>query len=207
MPNLVPIPWQPAYFLTPDTLDYLIAASNRLGTQLQVTDAWRSYAEQAALYKAYREGRGAIASNPDTGQRNHMRGAAFDLVRTDKTAQDACRAVGLLRDPDESWHWNNPRWASMPIIPTNTTTAATAAHILEDDPMAMKYEIIAGRNDKSGTHYISFNRAGRYALSKTSEADYQYWLRSELGYKPEEVAVRVVDSLESFGPILRDAKP
>lgn len=126
MSALVPIPWQPSYYLTPDTLALLVAAGAHLGVELRVTDAWRSYAEQAALYKAYREGRGAIASNPDTGQRNHMRGGAFDLARTDPAAQAACRAVGLTRDPDEPWHWNNPRWELMPIIPTNPAQTAAA---------------------------------------------------------------------------------
>lgn len=140
MTTLVPIPWQPAYFLTPDTLALLVAASDRVGERLQVSDAWRSYAEQKGYwdaYVAYLNGGpyAPIASNPDTGQRNHMRGAAFDLVRTDKAAQDACRAVGLVRDPDESWHWNNPRWASMPIIPTNTSTASSGATDLEEDDM------------------------------------------------------------------------
>lgn len=122
MANLVPIPWQPGYYLTPDTLAYLVAAGAKLGTQLTVVDAWRSYAEQAYYYDQYLHHGGPPASNPDTGQRNHMRGAAFDLARTDAAVQAACRSVGLIRDAAETWHWNNPNWANMPIIPTNTTT-------------------------------------------------------------------------------------
>lgn len=122
MVNLVPIPWQPGYYLTPDTLAYLVAAGRKLGPQLEVTDAWRSYAEQAYYYDQYLNHGGPPASNPDTGQRNHMRGAAFDLARTDATVQAACKSVGLIRDAAETWHWNNPYWANMPIIPTNTTT-------------------------------------------------------------------------------------
>lgn len=129
MANLVQVPWQTNYYLTPDTLAYLVAASNRLGTQLRLTDGWRSYAEQKALRDYYLADpvNHPFASDPDTGQRNHMRGAAFDLVRVDKATQDACRAVGLIRDAAESWHWNNPRWASMPIIPSLTDVAGSVA--------------------------------------------------------------------------------
>lgn len=123
MSNLVSVPWQPGFKLTPDTLAYLVAASNRLGTQLELTDAWRSYAEQKYYWDAYQAGWGNPASNPDTGQRNHMRGAAFDLERTDAAAQAACRAVGLVRDGVEAWHWNNPNWANMPIIKVDTSPA------------------------------------------------------------------------------------
>lgn len=123
MPTLVPVPWQPECLLTPATLAYLIAASNRLGTQLEIDGqdgAWRPYARQAYLYGGYINHLPGFntASNPDTGQRNHMRGDAFDLIRTDAAAQAACRAVGLVRDSAESWHWNNPNWANDPIIPT-----------------------------------------------------------------------------------------
>lgn len=119
---LVQVPWQPECWLTPDTLSYLVAASNRIGTELYINGsdgAWRAYAEQKRLYDLYLSGQGNVASNPDTGQRNHMRGAAFDLFRTDDEVQSVCRAVGLVRDADESWHWNNPNWVNMPIIKEN----------------------------------------------------------------------------------------
>lgn len=128
--SLVPIPWQPHLFLTPSTLALLQAASARRGRNLHVfgaDGAWRPYAVQKRLYDLYKAGKGNIASNPDTGQRSHLRGAAFDLILTDAATQAACRAVGLVRDPAESWHWNNPAWASMPIIKTNTTTAGSGA--------------------------------------------------------------------------------
>lgn len=132
MTDLVQVPWQPECWLTPDTLALLEAASDHAGTHLVINGAdgaWRSYARQKYLYDGYVEGRPGFntASNPDTGQRNHMRGAAFDLIRTDAAAQAACRAVGLVRDADEPWHWNNPRWASMPIIPTNASSSSTTA--------------------------------------------------------------------------------
>ena len=127
MPNLVPIPWQPAYYLTPSTLARLIRASQILGHNIIVVDAWRSYAQQKSYwdaYQAYLKGGpyAPTASNPDTGQRNHMRGAAFDARDTDGNTQSACRQAGLIRDNQESWHWNDPNWGNMPIIPTNIIT-------------------------------------------------------------------------------------
>lgn len=140
MTSLVQVPWQLECWLTPDTLALLGAAGEHAGEQLLIDGAdgaWRSYARQSYLYFGYVNHLPGFntASNPDTGQRNHMRGAAFDLRRTDPAAQAACRAVGLVRDSEESWHWNNPRWASMPIIPTLPTSAAGGGGtpIQEDD--------------------------------------------------------------------------
>jgi hypothetical protein len=134
--NLVAIPWQPEYFLTPDTLALLVAAGDRLATQLRVTDAWRSYAQQAYYYDQFLHHGGPPASSPEPpGQRNHMRGAAFDLQRTDSRAQDACRAVGLRRDAIEAWHWNNPNWANMPIIPTHTIASGVNPRPIPIPPM------------------------------------------------------------------------
>lgn len=127
MSELVMIPWQPGYYLTPSTLKLLEEACNVLGGHIMVTDAWRSYAEQAYYYDQYINHGGPPASNPDTGQRNHMRGAAFDSGRTDLIAQAAFRKVGLIRDAVESWHWNDPNWQNMPVIPTNTNTAGGGA--------------------------------------------------------------------------------
>lgn len=130
MAALVPIPWQPHYFLTPDTLTMLQLASAHAGHNINVNDAWRSYAEQKGYWDAYQNylhggPYAAIASNPDTGQRNHMRGAAVDIAnRADRAAM---LAVGFTPDGDEWWHFNNPRWASMPIIPTNTGSASSGA--------------------------------------------------------------------------------
>lgn len=129
MPDLVPIPWQPTLLLTPRTLALLVAASNRLGRRIFLNGsdaAWRSYARQAYLYNGWvkRLPGFNVASSPDPpGQRNHMRGAAFDTLQTDGATQAACRGVGLIRDSAEAWHQNDPNWANMPIIPVNTTTA------------------------------------------------------------------------------------
>lgn len=163
MANLVPIPWQPGYYLTPDTLAYLKAAGNKLGTNLIVVDAWRSYAEQAYYYDQYINHGGPPASNPDTGQRNHMRGAAFDLQRTDATVQAACKVVGLIRDADESWHWNNPYWANMPIIPTNDTTTAGGGNstpITPQTPKDIFMEDTVFKSDTNATCYVYLVQSG-----------------------------------------------
>ena len=127
MVNLVQVPWQPTLYLTPDTLALLNAASDRIGAKLRLVGqdaAWRSYERQFYLYDLYKHHGGNTASSPDApGQRMHMRGGAFDLISTSAPVQAACRAVGLVRDGVEPWHWNNPRLTSMPIIPTLTTPA------------------------------------------------------------------------------------
>jgi hypothetical protein len=146
--TLVPIPWQPEYFLTPHTLAILEDASRRLGHNIIVVDAWRSKATQQGYwdaYQAYLNGTGPwapTASNPENGQRNHMRGAAWDARDTDPATQAACRAAGAIRDAAENWHWNDPQWVSMPIIPTNTTTAgggSTPIPSPEEDDMKGKF--------------------------------------------------------------------
>lgn len=128
MSNLVPVPWQPGYKLTPDTLALLLAASARLGSNIYLVDAWRSYEYQKRLrvgYETVGPPQYNYASDPDdpNAQNNHMRGAAFDTFKTDAATQAACRAVGLVRDASESWHWNNPNWRNMPIIPTDDGTS------------------------------------------------------------------------------------
>lgn len=131
MSALVRIPWQKHLFLTPSTLALLERASTYYGDDLYLYDAeytrispaWRSYAQQKAARNRWLAGQGPYASDPDTGQRNHMRGAAFDLRLTTARVQQACRRAGLVRDPGETWHWNDPAWASMPIIKTRVTLA------------------------------------------------------------------------------------
>lgn len=151
---LVPIPWQPHLFLTPDTLALLVAASARRGRNLYLVGddaAWRPYEVQARYYRAWvayqaylRGGKWAPkanpASDPDVGMRQHLRGAAFDLRDTDPTTQAACRAVGLVRDGTEAWHWNNPRWASMPIIKTNTAVSSGNVTPIQEDDLSAAAE-------------------------------------------------------------------
>ncbi|WP_025159371.1 hypothetical protein [Leifsonia aquatica] len=171
MSELVPVPYQSECWLTPDTLALLEAANAKAGTELRINGsdgAWRAYADQKALYDLYLSGKGNVASNPDTGQRNHMRGAAFDLVRTDTAAQAACRAVGLVRDPSEPWHWNNPRWASMPIIPTNTAAAGLDAAPIIEKPRR-QITMLVYRNTEGQVFFQTEN--GRVAITNPTARD------------------------------------
>ena len=158
--TLVPIPTElvsshvsKTLYLRPETLALLEDASERAGRPLKLTgsrSAWRSYAEQLALWVAYQNGTGNLASHPDTGTRPHMRGAAFDLSSTSASTQAACRAVGLIREPSESWHWNHPDWASMPVI--KTLPAGTGSkpfpNRAKDDDMNLR-PVVAMRTEGS----------------------------------------------------------
>lgn len=116
---LVEVPWQRGLYVHPDLLRKLQQVGRLMGRPPMLygrRSGWRSYAVQKALWQAYQNGTGNIASNPDTGNRTHMRGVAADLADTSWRMQTACRTVGLQRDPAENWHWQLPKWASYPII-------------------------------------------------------------------------------------------
>lgn len=133
MPKLVPIPWQPSLYLTPHTLTYLVLASRYYGSNLYVASpdgAWRSFARQLVYWLRWLRYRLIPASSPVNGPRFHMRGAAFDLVLTTDRVQRACRRAGLIRDPAEEWHWNDPNWASMPIIRTRLSLSSLTVSLL-----------------------------------------------------------------------------
>lgn len=120
---LVPVPWQSGLLVHQDLLVKLQQVEARLGRPPMLygsASAWRSYAQQKALYDAYLAGDGNVASNPESGNRTHMRGVAADLQDTSQAMQRACVAVGLQRDPAEAWHWQLSTWRNYPIIPTYT---------------------------------------------------------------------------------------
>jgi hypothetical protein len=127
MAGLVPIPWQPQYFVTPDTLALLVKASGIAGHNIQVVDAWREYAQQKYLYNGWINHLPGfnLASNPDdpNAQNNHLRAAAVDILNRGDRA--AMLAAGFTPDSVEWWHFNNPNWRNMPIIKTNTSVAST----------------------------------------------------------------------------------
>lgn len=156
MATLVPIPWQRHLYLTPSTLALLEKASDYYGDDLYLYDAdykrispaWRSYSQQATAFKKWLKRIGPVASNPDTGQRSHMRGAAFDLRLSTARAQQACRRAGLIRDPAEPWHWNDPHWASMPIIKTRVSPLSFIARLLPTRK-DVEMRIIYNKNEKN----------------------------------------------------------
>ena len=127
--TLVRVPWQPDLYVHADLLAKLQEVRQRIGRPPMLygkQSGWRSYATQKALWEAYQQG-GNIASNPDTGNRTHMRGVAADLQDYSAAMQRALVAVGLERDPAEAWHWQLPTWRSYPIIPTMPTPPQTGA--------------------------------------------------------------------------------
>ena len=119
--TLTVVPWQPGLHVHVDLLvklEQVKAATGRTPLLYSPLSGWRSRAEQEALWLAYLTGRGNVASNPNTGNRTHMRGVAADLQDYSPAMQRALVAAGLQRDPAEAWHWQLPNWRNYPIIPT-----------------------------------------------------------------------------------------
>jgi len=121
---LTRVPWQPGLHVHVDLLvklEQVRAAMGRSPLLYSPLSGWRSHAEQEALWLAHLAGRGNVASNPNTGNRTHMRGVAADLQDYSPAMQRALVAAGLQRDPAEAWHWQLPSWRDYPIIPTMPT--------------------------------------------------------------------------------------
>jgi len=135
MSDLVRIPWQPSLWLAPSTLALLEDASRRLGRNIYLNGpdaAWRSEARQRYLWDINGHNP-AKANDPERGQRAHMRAAAVDAP-TDAATRSALIAAGMLPDPNEKWHFNDPHWPFMPIIKTNTAAAASSAISITTNP-------------------------------------------------------------------------
>jgi LAS superfamily LD-carboxypeptidase LdcB len=84
------------------------AAARAAGHDLHVNSGYRTYAEQAALYQAYRNGTGNLAAPP--GRSNHGIGLSADISVTDAATLRWLRAnagrYGFVNDvPSEAWHW------------------------------------------------------------------------------------------------------
>jgi hypothetical protein len=79
------------------------------GINLRVESGYRSYAEQAELYRRYQNGTGNLAAPP--GQSNHGWGLSADLrvagdPRTLEWLRDNASRYGFFNDvSSESWHW------------------------------------------------------------------------------------------------------
>lgn len=117
MAKLVSVPYQPGYKATPETVARLMRACAIAGHNIILNDAWRRYAEQAYYWDQYLYHGGNDASNPDTGERSHMRGAAFDIVNSGD--RSAMLQAGFLPQSVEWWHFYEPGWQNMPIIMTD----------------------------------------------------------------------------------------
>jgi peptidoglycan hydrolase-like protein with peptidoglycan-binding domain len=84
------------------------AAATAAGHDLQVNSGYRTYAEQAALYRAYLNGTGNLAAPP--GHSTHGLGLSADIQVTDPATLRWLRAhagtYGFVNDvPSEAWHW------------------------------------------------------------------------------------------------------
>jgi hypothetical protein len=87
----------------------MAAAANAAGLDLTVNDGYRTYQEQAELYRRYRAGTGALAAPP--GHSTHGLGLSIDI----RTAADPrvlpwlrrhAAEYGFVNDvPSENWHW------------------------------------------------------------------------------------------------------
>jgi LAS superfamily LD-carboxypeptidase LdcB len=80
----------------------------RPGHDLHVNGGYRTYREQAALYRAYRNGTGDLAAPP--GRSTHGLGLSADLHVTDPATLRWLRAhagtYGFVNDvPTEAWRW------------------------------------------------------------------------------------------------------
>ncbi|WP_159796660.1 M15 family metallopeptidase [Puerhibacterium puerhi] len=117
--QLKPIPWAPGELLRTDAADALIALNNayraQFGTNIAITDSYRSYAEQVATKNA----KGHLAATP--GYSNHGWALALDLsgginnydTDTHRWMQSNAARFGWI-NPDwaqrggrkeEPWHW------------------------------------------------------------------------------------------------------
>lgn len=103
--------------ITIDTLApylQLVEAAERDNIQICINSAFRTYARQVELWRAYKSGHGNLAAEP--GRSNHQHGQAFDLNTlhnvfngSDKVYEWLKRNApqhGFIRTvSNESWHW------------------------------------------------------------------------------------------------------
>jgi peptidoglycan hydrolase-like protein with peptidoglycan-binding domain len=84
------------------------AAATAAGRDLHVTSGYRTYAEQAALHRAYLNGTGNLTAPP--GHSTHGLGLSADVKVTEPATLRWLRAhaktYGFVNDvPSEAWHW------------------------------------------------------------------------------------------------------
>jgi hypothetical protein len=100
------IPWAPGHLLRPDAADALIALNNQylseFGTNLTITDTYRSLAEQYAV----KEDKGDLAATP--GYSNHGWGLAIDVGGMGAHNTTTYR---WMTANGPRYGWSNPAWA------------------------------------------------------------------------------------------------
>lgn len=95
---------------TADAYFRMREAARRDGVHLSVVSGFRTYDEQAHLYRLYRAGRGNLAAPP--GHSNHQNGWALDLnthgAGVYRWLNRNARRFGFKRTvPSEKWHWEH----------------------------------------------------------------------------------------------------
>ncbi|WP_425956510.1 DUF2809 domain-containing protein [Xylanimonas sp. McL0601] len=106
--GLAPIPWAPTYRLRADVLPTLVALDDafraHFGHDLPINSAYRSYAEQVAVYNPAHPN--PLAAPP--GCSNHGLGTAVDIdgISTTGNAEYA-----WLEANAETYGWTHPDWA------------------------------------------------------------------------------------------------
>lgn len=89
----------------------MVAAARKAGIRLSCTSGYRSNAQQAYLYRLYRQGRGNLAARP--GYSNHQMGLSMDIggigsygSRAYKWLKANAARFGFRNDVrGEFWHW------------------------------------------------------------------------------------------------------
>lgn len=167
--------------------------------------AGRTYAQQKALYDAYRVGHGNAADNPDAPTRlPHVRGMALDLVATDPATVRRMEQAGFVRpvwrrtgfSQDEPWHWELAAHVadirSIPLV-----TAAPAG----GDPKSFT----PPEEDSMGFYWTIGPQAAKYWFSFTtgrsrqiSKAEWAMLRGVQSGANPRVELPQVVQVSESF---------
>lgn len=106
--DVVYIDGKPVARRTAEAFKRMRDAARRDGVTLRVNSGFRTYEEQAELYRLYRAGRGNLAAEP--GHSNHQNGLALDLNTADRGVYRwltrNARRFGFRRTvPSEKWHW------------------------------------------------------------------------------------------------------
>jgi hypothetical protein len=103
---LKPLPWDPSELLRPDATDALTALNNahraQFGTNLIVTDTYRTYAEQVAVKAAKPD----LAATPGTSNHGWALAVDFGGMGIHSTTTYQWMAVNAPR-----YGWINPEWA------------------------------------------------------------------------------------------------
>ncbi len=107
--RLAPLPWAPEHSVRADVLDDLVELNDayraHFGQDLTVNSAYRSYAQQVAVYDP--ENPNPLAAPP--GCSNHGLGTAVD-ISVGPEGFDSAR-YAWLKDNAEQFGWTHPDWA------------------------------------------------------------------------------------------------